>query len=91
MTIGGYSKKTIERIENATLPGVGVELGRLCVLHNYSVQEVAEVFGVSRPTIYNWITGATTPHKYLEGKIQSLVEKLKLKPLPDPALDDENE
>ena len=91
MTIGSYSKKTIERIENATLPGVGVELGRLCVLHKYSVQEIAEVFGVSRPTIYNWITGATTPHKYLEGKIVALIAKLKLKPLHDPALDDENE
>ena len=91
MAIGGYSKKITERIQNAALPGVGVELGKLCILHKFSVQEVAEVFGVSRPTIYNWMTGATTPHKYLTVKIEALVAKLKLKPLPDPAPDDENE
>jgi len=85
----GYSKKIKAQIENADSTGIGVELGRLCMLHGYSIREVAEVFEVTRPTVYNWMTGKYAPTKHLLSKMQALVNKLRSKPIPDPI--DENE
>ena len=79
----GYSKATKARIAATNSESIGVELGRLCVLHGYSVIEVSEVFGVSRVTVYNWILGRTSPSKHLLGKINALVERLKQKSLPE--------
>ena len=84
-----YSKKILERIQNSVSESAGVELGKLCIIHNYSVREVAEVFEVSRPTVYNWITGKTSPPKYLRSKIKALVAKLKLRPVPTLTHEDE--
>ena len=85
----GYSKKIKAQIESADSTSLGVELGRLCMLHGYSIREVAEVFEVTRPTVYNWMTNKYAPTKHLVSKMQALVNKLRSKPIPD--LIDENE
>lgn len=79
----GYSVAIQNKINNPEATGLGVELGRLCLLHGYSVEEVAEVFKVSRMTAYNWITGKHQPSKHLSHRIQSLVDRLKQKPIPE--------
>ena len=79
----GYSTSVQEKINNPNATGLGVELGRLCLLHGYSVEEVAGFFKVSRMTAYNWITGRHKPSKHLTERIQALVDKLKQKPIPE--------
>lgn len=76
-----YSKNITTRIANADPENLGVALGKLCVLHGYSVTEVAEVFKVCRPTVYNWFCGRSKPSKHLQGKVQALVSKLNQKPI----------
>jgi transcriptional regulator with XRE-family HTH domain len=83
MTKRGYSTAVKNRINNPEATGLGVELGKLCVLHGYSVEEVAGAFKVSRMTAYNWITGRHQPSRHLVDKIQTLVDKLKQKPIPE--------
>ena len=83
MATRGYSKAIKERIATVDSTGLGVELGRLCVLHGYSVVEVAEVFGVSRMTVYNWILGRSEPSRHLLEKVQRLVDRLKQKTTPE--------
>lgn len=83
MATRGYSKAIQERIAAVDSTGIGAELGRLCVLHGYSVMEVAEVFGVSRVTVYNWMLGRSAPSKHLLAKVQLLVERLKQKTTPE--------
>jgi hypothetical protein len=79
----GYSTSVQEKINNPNATGLGVELGRLCLLHGYSVEEVAGFFRVSRMTAYNWITGRHKPSKHLTERIQALVDKLKQKSTPE--------
>lgn len=79
----GYSTSVQEKINNPNATGLGVELGRLCLLHGYSVEEVAGFFKVSRMTAYNWITGRHKPSKHLTERIQALVDKLKQKLIPE--------
>lgn len=79
----GYSTAIQNKINNPDASGLGVELGRLCLLHGYSVDEIAGVFKVSRMTAYNWITGRHKPSRHLADKIEALVDRLKQKPIPE--------
>lgn len=72
----GYSTLTVQEIEDANPILLGVQLGKVCVKHNISVSDVAEFFGVSRVTVYNWFKGKTiVGGKHVE-KIQKLIAKL---------------
>lgn len=79
----GYSTTIRNKISDPGASGLGVELGRLCLLHDYSVEEIAGVFKISRMTAYNWITGRHKPSKHLTHKVQALIDILKQKPLPE--------
>lgn len=85
----GYTKEVAARMSNPEITGLGVELGRLCLLHGYSVKEVAEVYEVTRQTVYNWFSGKTYPSKHLVSKLQTLVDRLKAKTAPEPATENE--
>jgi transcriptional regulator with XRE-family HTH domain len=77
-----YTESIRKKISDPDATGLGVELGRLCMLHGYSVREVAETFKVSRVTAYNWITGRTKPTPCIRDDVEKLVERLKQKPIP---------
>lgn len=79
----GYTGRLRAAILNPDITGIGVELGRLCIVHGYSVIEVAEVFGITRATAYNWITGRSTPSRHLLPKVAELVERLQQKPVAE--------
>lgn len=78
----GYTESIKQKINNPEASGLGIELGRLCVLHGYSVKEIADTFKVTRMTAYNWVTGRSKPTVHLVEKIEKLVERLKQKPIP---------
>lgn len=61
---------------------IGVELGRLCKLHGYTMKEVAGTFGVSRMTVHNWFIGKHVPTQSLMPKVTKVLEHLREKPIP---------
>jgi transcriptional regulator with XRE-family HTH domain len=72
----GYSLTTVDAIQNANSTLLGVQLGRICLKNNISAKDVAEFFGVSRMTVYNWFKGKTVVSgKYAE-KMGKLITKL---------------
>lgn len=75
MSLRGYSFRLFKANRTADLTNPGVQLGRYCIERDISVQEVAEMFGVSRQTIYSWFVGAAVPHKTKAEKIQALLKK----------------
>lgn len=61
----GYSQSLVYANKKASTKSLGVVLGRLCIRANVSVSKVAEEFGVTRMTIYNWFKGDSVPfHSY---------------------------
>ena len=58
----GYSQSLVYANKKANIQSLGVALGRICIRANVSVSEVAEFFGVTRMTIYNWFKGDSVPH-----------------------------
>lgn len=78
MTKNGYTQRIVAEINKADPTLVGVVLGKLCLAKGYSVIEVAEVLGVSRQTVYNWMIGRNKPRPRYEQKLRDLIAKLHL-------------
>lgn len=62
----GYDSLFIRKVEAVDhWPEVSA-LVEVCIARNVPVTEVAAAFGVTRATIYNWMTGNTEPNpRYL--------------------------
>ena len=59
----GYSQRLVESIKNDTSKSLDVALGKFLLRNDIPVTEASEALGVSRMTIYNWLTGETHPSK----------------------------
>lgn len=58
----GYSQSLVYANKKASVKSLGVALGRACIRANVSVSKIADDFGVTRMTIYNWFKGDSVPH-----------------------------
>ena len=65
-----------EAIKRAPRNKLGVRLGKACLAANVPVAKVAKDFGVSRPAVYAWFTGQSSPRWQLEEAIEKYIKKL---------------
>lgn len=72
----GYSFRLIQLNHNADDDLLGVRLGRLCIRFNVPVSAVAEKCGVSRPTVYNWFSGETSPLPANVPQVEAMIAEL---------------
>ena len=72
----GYSQYLVMANKSASKRLVGVALGRACIARGVSVADVAERFGVSRQTVYNWFEGKHDPKPYMLRDIHAYIERL---------------
>jgi len=72
----GYSITTAHAINQANPKLLGVQLGRACLKNNISVKDVADFFGVTRMTVYNWFKGSVIVSGKYADKMQKLLNKL---------------
>jgi DNA-binding XRE family transcriptional regulator len=75
----GYSLSLVAANKSASAKSLGVALGRVCIPAGISAKQLAETFGVSRMTIYNWFQGASRPHPRLAPSVAEYIEELKKK------------
>ena len=73
----GYSQNLAYANMKASAKSLGVALGRVCIRSDVSVASVAEKFGVSRMTIYNWFKGDAIPHANYHSGITKYIDTLK--------------
>lgn len=73
----GYSQSLVHANKQASAKSLGVALGRVCIRSNISVSKIADDFGVSRMTIYNWFKGDSTPHSFYVKDISDYIIRLK--------------
>ena len=77
MSLRGYSFALHTANLNADPRFPGVRLGKYCIKNSIPVSKVAEQFGVSRMSVYQWFTGASQPHKDKVEKIEKYLAKTK--------------
>ena len=73
----GYSLITVNEIQNANPNLLGVKLGKVCLKNNIPVKDVAEFFGVTRMTVYNWFKGKVVVSGKHAERMLKLIYKLK--------------
>jgi transcriptional regulator with XRE-family HTH domain len=77
----GYASRFIKAVNSADTNKLGVQLGNLCIENDIPAQDVAEHFGVTRTTIYNWFKGLTnvppTHQETVAKAIKVLLDKRK--------------
>jgi transcriptional regulator with XRE-family HTH domain len=74
MNLRGYSYRLVQANRGADSKHIGVRLGKWCIARDIPVAMVADKFGVSRMTIYQWFTGAARPHKNNVEQIEKLLK-----------------
>jgi DNA-binding transcriptional regulator YiaG len=72
----GYDSLFLRRVEDADQTPAVMRLADVCIEKNVSVPEVAAMFGVSRATVYNWLTGRTTPSPRYSALIPKITARL---------------
>ena len=72
----GYSQYTIAANKSADRRLIGVALGRACIAKGVSVASIAQRFGVSRQTVYNWFEGKHGPKPELLRPVTAYVAHL---------------
>ena len=77
MSLRGFSFRLIEANQNADSNLIGVQLGRYCIAKNIPAVDAADMFGVSKMTIYQWFVGNSKPHKSKVEKIKRVLTKAK--------------
>lgn len=73
----GYDTLFIRRVEEANQHPAVLELANICIDYEIPIAYVAEVFGVSRATIYNWMTGRTVPRPHQIALIPRITDRLR--------------
>ena len=72
----GYDSLFIRKVEEADQRPEVLLLADVCIEKNIPVTEVAELFGVTRATVYNWMTGKTAPHPRYLAMIPKITTRL---------------
>lgn len=72
----GYSQYTVSANKSADGRLLGVALGRVCIAKGVPASKVANKFGVSRQTVYNWFGGIHMPRQELTKPISSYISSL---------------
>ena len=71
----GYSTRIVHLNKAASARGnMGVKLGRECIKRGIPVAVLSDYLGVSRQTIYNWFSGATSPTGETKAAIEGILK-----------------
>ena len=70
-----YSALIRQRVKSGPST-LGIQLARLAISREISVQEIAQLLGASRVTVYNWFAGKRITNAYVP-RVKLLVQILK--------------
>lgn len=70
----GYASRIVKANLAADRTSLGVQLGRFCIEKEIPVSDVAEYFGVTRMTVYQWFLGKWIPRAAHSEKIKKALK-----------------
>lgn len=53
-----------------------MQLADVCINKNVPITEVAQMFGVTRATVYNWMTGKSVPRARHQAVMPKVIARL---------------
>lgn len=72
----GFDSLFLQKVEDADQTEVVMLLADACINKGIPMTDVAAMFGVTRATVYNWMTGRTVPHPRHRAVMPKIVSRL---------------
>ena len=71
----GYSTSFVRAVEEGCQSDLMAQFASACIARDLPVAQVAQRLGVSRPTVYAWFTGRSTPRARHQEAIKRLMAR----------------
>jgi len=72
----GHYTLFIQKVEDADQKPLVMQLADVCINKGTPITEVAQMFGVTRASVYNWLTGKTVPRACYQAAMPKIIARL---------------
>jgi DNA invertase Pin-like site-specific DNA recombinase len=72
----GHDTLFIQKVEDADQKPLVMQLADVCINKGTPITEVALMFGVTRASVYNWLTGKTVPRARHQAAMPKVIARL---------------
>jgi len=72
----GHYTLFIQKVEDADQKPLVMQLADVCINKGTPISEVALMFGVTRASVYNWLTGKTVPRARHQAAMPKVIARL---------------
>jgi DNA invertase Pin-like site-specific DNA recombinase len=72
----GHYTLFIQKVEDADQKPLVMQLADVCINKGTPITEVALMFGVTRASVYNWLTGKTVPRARHQAAMPKVIARL---------------
>jgi DNA invertase Pin-like site-specific DNA recombinase len=72
----GHYTLFIQKVEDADQKPLVMQLADVCINKGTPITEVAQMFGVTRASVYNWLTGKTVPRARHQAAMPKVIARL---------------
>jgi DNA invertase Pin-like site-specific DNA recombinase len=75
-SLRGHYTLFLQRVEDADQKPIVMQLADVCINKGTPITEVALMFGVTRASVYNWLTGKTVPRARHQAAMPKVIARL---------------
>jgi DNA invertase Pin-like site-specific DNA recombinase len=72
----GHYTLFIQKVEDADQKPLVMQLADVCINKGTPITEIALMFGVTRASVYNWLTGKTVPRARHQAAMPKVIARL---------------
>jgi DNA invertase Pin-like site-specific DNA recombinase len=72
----GHYTLFIQKVEDADQKPIVMQLADVCINKGTPITELAQMFGVTRATVYNWLTGKSVPRARHQAEMPRVITRL---------------
>ena len=72
----GHDTLFIQKVEDADQKPIVMQLADVCINKGTPITEVAQMFGVTRASVYNWLTGRSVPRARYQAVMPKVIARL---------------
>jgi len=72
----GHDTIFIQKVEDADQKPIVMQLADVCINKGTPITEIALMFGVTRASVYNWLTGKSVPRARHQAAMPKVIARL---------------
>jgi DNA invertase Pin-like site-specific DNA recombinase len=72
----GHDTLFLQKVEDADQKPIVMQLADVCINKGTPITEIAQMFSVTRATVYNWLTGKSVPRARYQAAMPKVIARL---------------